>query len=58
MPSPPQYFGHDANINKFSPFDYESIQEVVMNKIDAQNIPKLIEHDHAFILDVRSVNEL
>ena len=35
MPSPPDYFKHDAGINKFSPFDYDSIQEVVSNPISA-----------------------
>jgi hypothetical protein len=23
MPSPPQYFGYNAGVNKFKPFDYD-----------------------------------
>jgi len=33
MPSPPQYFGYNAGINKFTPFDYDEAHSQSMNKI-------------------------
>lgn len=58
MPSPPQYFGHDAYINKYSPFDYEEVQKFVMNQIPSSKLPDLIEKDHAVIIDVRPLDQL
>ena len=55
MPQAPQYFKHDAGINKYAPFDYESIQEVVSNKISAEECKRMVKKDYAKIIDVRSV---
>lgn len=58
MPSPPQYFGHDAYINKYSPFDYEEIQKFIMNKIPSDKLQDLVNKDSAIIIDVRPLEEL
>lgn len=58
MPTPPQYFGHDAFINKFSPFDFEEVEKFVTNKLKAEQIPKMIEFDGVIVLDVRTLAEV
>ena len=58
MPNAPQYFKHDAGINKYSPFDYESIQEVVSNKISAGEMKRMVKKDYAKIIDVRNVKQI
>ena len=57
MPNPPQYFGYDANINKFNPFDYDEVQKIVMNKLSSEEVKNLVKDD-VVIIDVRSRDEL
>ena len=57
MPTPPQYFGYDANINKFNPFDYNEVQKIVMNKLSAAEVKKLVK-DNATIIDIRTKEQL
>lgn len=54
MPSPPQYFQHDANINKYAPFDYDYAQDMVMNKLSSVEVKQIVKKDQAIIIDVRS----
>ena len=57
MPSPPQYFGHDVGINKYNPFDYEQIQNIVMNKLSAEKVDSFVK-EHVTIIDVRSKEDI
>jgi hypothetical protein len=34
MPSPPQYFGYNAGVNKFKPFDYDEAHDKSAKKIE------------------------
>ena len=58
MPKAPQYFSHDAGINKYSPFDYDSIQEIVMNPLTSEQLKLMFKSDNAKVIDVRSVKEI
>lgn len=33
MPSPPQYFGYNAGVNKYQPFDYDEAHKNTMKKL-------------------------
>lgn len=33
MPNPPQYFGYNAGINKYNPFDYQQVYSSVMLRL-------------------------
>ena len=52
MPNPPQYFGHDAGINKYHPFDYEEVQKFVSNNLSPE-IMKEAVNENATIIDIR-----
>ena len=38
MPSPPQYFGYNAGINKFKPFDYDKAYSYALKKIQGNQL--------------------
>ena len=52
MPNPPQYFAHDAGINKYHPFDYEEVQKYVNNHLTPEEIKEAVE-ENAAIIDIR-----
>lgn len=52
MPNPPQYFGHDAGINKYHPFDYEEVQKFVSNNLSPEIMKEAVD-ENATIIDIR-----
>lgn len=38
MPNPPQYFGYNAGVNKFRPFDYDEAHQNTMRKLSLSEV--------------------
>lgn len=58
MPAPPQYFGYNAGVNKFKPFNYEEAHENTSSKILGSQLRQIAEDEKAVIIDVRGKNDL
>lgn len=58
MPSPPKYFGYNAGINKFEPFDYDNAHTNAIKKINAKDVKDKLKSGEITIIDVRSLKEL
>lgn len=58
MPSPPKYFGYNASINKFEPFDYENAHKNAIKKINVKDVKEKLKNGEVTIIDVRSLKEL
>lgn len=58
MPSPPQYFGYNAGINKFKPFDYDEAQEKALRKLTIDELKSALQTEKAVIIDARPVKDL
>ena len=58
MPAPPQYFGYNAGINKFQPFDYDNAYEKSAKKIEASQLKEIVTKGETTIVDVRSMKDL
>lgn len=56
MPNPPQYFGYNAGVNKFKPFDYEEAQTKVLKKLSATELQSAVQNEKAIIIDARPAN--
>lgn len=58
MPSPPQYFGYNANINKFEPFFHETAAKKVHEDLTPERVRELSKQEDVIILDIRGNNAL
>lgn len=58
MPSPPQYFGYNAGINKFKPFDYDSAHSNAIKQISVNELKNMLKNGDVTVIDVRSLKDL
>ena len=57
MPIPPQYFGYDANINKFNPFSFEETYAEVNKQLTPENVYAAMKNNF-IVIDVRGKNDI
>ncbi len=52
MPTPPQYFGYNAEINKFSSFSFEEAYQNSSRKLTPEEVEQYLQDD-VVVIDVR-----
>ena len=58
MPNPPQYFGFNAGINKFTPFDYDEAHSKANVKLSSSQLKELFNKQHVVIIDSRTKDDV